>query len=237
MILYVNGDSHAAGAEAVNDYAFADEDIKYVTLGKRPHPDNLNVSWGMRLSKILNLGLKSDAESGGSNDRIIRTTNEFIDRRGDLSYPYTVVVIGWSTWEREEWYDEEENQWCQVNASGPGDLPQKWHSRYKQYVAGLEYRQKETEAHSKIYELHQKLRMHRIPHLFFNSNWHFSPNQKIDTNWRGCYLEPYNADYAYIEWATQQGFSKTKWNHFGPEAHRKWADLLSSRLTPLLQAV
>lgn len=219
MILYVNGDSHTAGAEAVNDYAFADGDIKYVALGRRPHPDNLNVSWGMRLSKILNLGLKCDAESGSSNDRIMRTTNEFIERNHILRNPYTVVVIGWSTWDREEWYDEENSQWCQGSATT------------------ADYYQKETEAHGKIYELHQKLQMHRIPHLFFNANWHFSPHQKVDTDWQGCYIEPYNADYSYLEWATQQGFSKTTWNHFGPEAHRKWADLLASKLTPLLEAV
>ena len=219
MILYVNGDSHAAGAEAVNTYAFADDDIKYVALGKRPHPDNLNVSWGMRLSKILNLGLNCDAESGSSNDRIIRTTHEFIDRRGNLGYPYTVVVIGWSTWEREEWYDEEENHWCQISATK------------------ADYRQKETEAHSKIYELHQKLRLHQIPHLFFNAQWHFSLTQDSDTDWHGCYLDPYNAEMSYSEWAVINGYGKNRDQYFGPDAHRKWADLLSSRLTPLLQAV
>jgi len=41
MILYVNGDSHTAGAEAVNSHAFADDDPAYKHLGRLPHPDNL----------------------------------------------------------------------------------------------------------------------------------------------------------------------------------------------------
>ena len=44
MILYVNGDSHTAGAEAVNPYAFAEDDPNLTHLGRLPHPDNLAVS-------------------------------------------------------------------------------------------------------------------------------------------------------------------------------------------------
>ena len=142
MILYVNGDSHTAAAEAVNTYSFANDDIQYVVQGRRPHPDNLAVSWGMRLSKNLGLGLKCDAQTSASNDRIIRTTNEFIDRRGDLGYPYTVVVIGWSTWEREEWWDNEANEWVQVTAAGVDSVPDKWRDRYRSYIANLDYYKK-----------------------------------------------------------------------------------------------
>jgi len=46
MILYVNGDSHTAAAEAVNAHAFAEDDSALRYLGRLPHPDNLAVSWG-----------------------------------------------------------------------------------------------------------------------------------------------------------------------------------------------
>ena len=237
MILYVNGDSHTAAAEAVNTYSFANDDIQYVVQGRRPHPDNLAVSWGMRLSKNLGLGLKCDAQTSASNDRIIRTTNEFIDRRGDLGYPYTVVVIGWSTWEREEWWDDETNEWVQITAAGVDSVPDKWRDRYRSYIANLDYYKKEAEAHAKIYEMHQKLKMHRIPHLFFNAMWHFSPNQNTKTDWRGCYLDPYNAEMSYSEWAVLNGHGKSRDQHFGPDAHSAWSGILANRLTPLLKIV
>ncbi len=38
MILYVNGDSHSAGAEAVNDYCFAQDDPFFIILDVYPIP-------------------------------------------------------------------------------------------------------------------------------------------------------------------------------------------------------
>lgn len=234
MILYVNGDSHTAAAEAVNGFAFANDDIRYVAQGRRPHPDNLAVSWGMRLSKLLNLGLKCDAESASSNDRIIRTTREFLSTLKSRGNPYTVVVIGWSTWEREEWYDDENHEWYQVTASGIDDVPEKWRTRYKQYVATADYYEKEKEAQGKILGLHWELEEMKIPHLFFNAMWHFHHSPHLD--WNGCYLEPHDPNWTFTEWAKNKDFPNTN-GHYGPEAQQKWADILFSRLTPMLNAV
>ena len=35
-MIYVNGDSHCAGAEIINDFAFAEDDPNYTALGRRP---------------------------------------------------------------------------------------------------------------------------------------------------------------------------------------------------------
>ena len=78
MILYVNGDSHAAAAEAVNAHAFAEDDPALFYLGRAPHPKNLAVSWGKVLSLALRSGFRCDAESASSNSRIIRTTREWL---------------------------------------------------------------------------------------------------------------------------------------------------------------
>ena len=40
MILYVNGDSHTAAAEAVNPHAFAMDDGQLFYMGRAPHPEN-----------------------------------------------------------------------------------------------------------------------------------------------------------------------------------------------------
>ena len=84
MILYVNGDSHTAAAEAINVHAFAEDDPKYFYLGRAPHPDNLSVSWGRLLSLALKAGFYCGAESASSNTRILRTTREWLDIRQDL---------------------------------------------------------------------------------------------------------------------------------------------------------
>ena len=78
MIVYVNGDSHSAGGEAVNPYCFANDDPLYWALGRQPHPDNLRVSYGCELANMLYAVLECDAESSASNDRILRTTHEYL---------------------------------------------------------------------------------------------------------------------------------------------------------------
>ena len=80
MILYVNGDSHSAGAEAVNDYCFAEEDSNYQHLGKTHHPDNLKASYGQVLANNIGYELTCDAESGASNTRILRTTYSYLEK-------------------------------------------------------------------------------------------------------------------------------------------------------------
>ena len=115
MILYVNGDSHTAGAEAVNAHAFAEDDPFLNYLGRMPHPANLAVSWGKKLADIVKFGFKCDAESAASNQRIIRTTRHWISQR-PTELQNTLVIIQWSTWERQEW--QVNNIYYQVNGSG-----------------------------------------------------------------------------------------------------------------------
>ena len=66
MILYVNGDSHTAGAEVVNAHSFSHDDPQLWHLGRLPHPENLAHSWGKLLSLALNAGFQCDAESAAS---------------------------------------------------------------------------------------------------------------------------------------------------------------------------
>ena len=48
-MIYINGDSHSAGAEIINDYCFAEDDRRYTALGKRPHPENIPYTFGYKL--------------------------------------------------------------------------------------------------------------------------------------------------------------------------------------------
>ena len=219
MILYVNGDSHSAGTEAVNSFAFAEDDPLYRALGRQPHPDNLFVSYGSILAKNLSAELYCDGESAGSNDRIIRTTKHYLrNNRPDL------IVIGWSTWEREEWFYE--GQYWQINAGGVGaDWPDAVKQQYKHWVTTIDHKQKQYKAQEKIYQLHQELV--DIPHLFFNTYSSLKLADKID--WQINYLDPYDDSQTYYNWLKNKNIKTVNPNshHFGSDAHQIWADRLT----------
>jgi hypothetical protein len=220
LILYVNGDSHTAGAEAANSHAFANDDPRYKYLGRLPHPDNLFVSFGNILAKNLLAELYCDAESASSNDRIIRTTRHYLrTNQPDL------IVIGWSTWEREEWLYE--GQYWQINAGGVGnDWPDAIKQQYKHWISSIDYKQKQQDAQEKIWTLHQELS--GIPHLFFNS---YSALESTEhRGWGHNYLHPYDGNCTYYHWLLDQGFETVnpKSYHFGTDAHLSWANHLTN---------
>lgn len=226
MILYVNGDSHSAGAEAVNSFAFAEDDPLYRGLGRIPHPDNERVSYGCLLANAFFAILHCDAESASSNDRIIRTTQKYLtENKPDA------IIIGWSTWEREEWLHQD--KYWQINAGGIGfDWPDEVKQRYQDWITNLDYKQKEQEAQDKIWALHQELS--DIPHLFFNSYLPLVNSEQRD--WGNSYLHPYDHAYTYYHWLKDQGHQTVnpKSYHYGADAHRAWAKFLLPHLTKLI---
>ena len=151
MILYTNGDSHTAAAECVNNHAFAEDDNQYWMMGRAPHPDNLAQSFSKLLSNRLSCGLVCDAESASSNERIIRTTKQWIEKFAHELYR-TFIVIQWSTWEREEWLID--HNYYQVNSSGIDIVPESHQQKYKEYVANIDWQQKTDNAHKTIWKFH-----------------------------------------------------------------------------------
>jgi hypothetical protein len=221
MILYVNGDSHTAAAEAVNPHAFAEDDGLYYGLGRRPHPDNERVSWGCELANHLRAILWCDAESASSNDRIMRTTREWLQQQIDIAD--TLVVIQWSTWERQEW--QHDGTWYQVNASGMDDVPPVFSERYRDFVIGVNWQECQQQAHDKIWQFHQELKLNNIRHLFFNGNSDFS-GIKDPKDWGVHYMAPYDPAQTYDRVLKNNGFQTVNpksW-HFGQAAHCFWAE-------------
>jgi hypothetical protein len=55
-------------------------------------------------------------------------------------------------------------------------------------------------------------------------------------DWGQNYLEPYNENFTYYYWLKNQGIKTVNPEsyHFGPDAHKKWAEFLLPRLTQLL---
>lgn len=220
MILYVNGDSHTAAAEAVNPYAFAEDDPNLAYLKRLPHPDNLAVSWGRLLAENIKAVFHCDAESAASNDRIMRTAREWINKHSkDL--PRTLMIIQWSTWEREEWLHE--NTYYQVNASGMDDVPAELQEKYRHFVINTDWKAKTEHWHQQIWDLHQELDHKQVSHVFFNGNSDFSKirNQK---DWGHNYIDPYDPKKTFSAILAEK-YSTVAPNsyHYGQDAHRFFA--------------
>ena len=220
MILYANGDSHTAAAEAVNPHCFAEDDSDLYMLGRRPHPANLAVSWGQQLAKLINAEFYCDAESAASNARIMRTTRDWIHKNYNR-LDRTVMVIQWSTWEREEW--PYEGQYWQVNASGIDHVPVALQDRYKQFVATVNWERCAEQAHREIWQFHQELNKKNIQHVFFNGNNDFG--SIVDRkDWGTSYIDPYDPEGTYNSRIRAQGIHTVmpdSW-HFGKDGHSFW---------------
>jgi hypothetical protein len=223
MILYVNGDSHTAAAEAVNSYAFAEDDPELNYLKRLPHPDNLAASWGKTLAATLKAGFKCDAESAAGNDRIMRTTRRWLSQQtrspGEL-----LMVVQWSTWERQEWLHE--GVYYQVNASGTDHLPLDLQDRYKNYIANVDWNACTRHWHQEIWDLHQELNEKGINHVFFNGNNHFGSIPESDRLvWGSSYIEPYDPKATFNQWLLDNGHDTVAPNsyHFGRVAHTAWS--------------
>jgi hypothetical protein len=230
--LYVNGDSHTAAAEAVNPHGFANDDRRYKHLGRQPHPDNLEVSWGKQLANIIGASFECGAESASSNRRIHRTTVDYLaGAKINTDWP-DFIVIGWSTWERREWLWD--GVFWQVNAGGIGhDWPDEIKKRYRNYVVSIDYQKCMRTAQQHIHELHLDLRLLNIKHLFFNTFLPLSGVECLD--WMGSYLEPYNPEFSFYNWCIKNGFKPVYPGsyHFGADAHRAWAEFLHPYITQI----
>jgi hypothetical protein len=224
MILYVNGDSHAAAAEAVVPHSWAKDDEFFWGLGRRPHPENERASFGCEIANQLYAILQCDAQAGCSNTRIMRTTRDWTRDNPD-AVKDTFMIIQWTTWEREEWWHEGHD--FQVNASGIDDVPESLQERYKQFVVNVDWVQCRQRAHEEIWTFHNELKDQGVRHLMFNGNNHFG--DMVDRHdWGTSYMHPYSAEMTYDSVLRSNGFSTVNpesW-HFGADAHCFWGNYL-----------
>ena len=196
-MIYVNGDSHSAGAELVNDYCFAEDDPRYLAYGRRAHPEAIPHTYGYKIAQALNQSFFLEAESASSNARILRTTQKTISETKDKSKVF--VIIGWTTWEREEW--EYLDGYLQVTASGTDSVPESMEEEYKEWVIRQtpeEHKRKEQLWNQKIAQFSKELDDQNIKHLFFHTN-------------------------EYTQYLREQGYQTVNGGyHFGIDAHTAW---------------
>jgi hypothetical protein len=205
MILYVNGDSHSLGA--MKSGAVGDS---FVDL----------------IKQHFNCKVHNDAEPASSAQRIIRTTKNYIDEL--LSRDQLFILVGWGTWEREEW--EYEGKFYNIMLHWYKHLPEALQQQYHDWASDLgsdSIDKKSQKTHEEIFQLHQSLQQHNIPHLFFNCMYNFfgiKEDQKKD--WNNCYVGPYDNDCSYYWYLTKRGYTSDSWYHFGEDGHKAWANVL-----------
>ena len=163
---------------------------------------------------------RRDAESASSNTRIIRTTREWLSG-GGANHPDQLVIIQWSTWEREEWLYN--GTYYQVGASGTDSVPPEAAERYRNYIIGLDWKEKTEQAHKDIWEFHQELDSKGISHIFFNGNNDFSKITE-QKDWGVNYIGPYDPAQTYDAVIRSKGLDTVMPNswHFGREGHGVW---------------
>jgi hypothetical protein len=232
MLLYVNGCSHSVGHAIVNvNCGMAKDDSKYWHLGESPHPDNFPYSYGYLLAKKHNLSLVAQGLSGGSIDRVIRTTKQFLGQYvGDIC-----LLIGWPGFDREEW--KYNDAYYQINASGNDNLPDGLKQRYKEWVAHSTVNKNSVaRSYQKINQFHFYLKKQCIKHLFFNTAGDFSSILESNrTNFGNNYLLPYQWNHEYLGIIQNKGFkARDDWYHYGADAHQFWADYLEPYLLKVL---
>lgn len=219
--LYVNGDSHTAQC----------------------YPNN-GPSATQILADKFNLTYKSSALPGGSNQRIIRTSWQDLKHYEPCK---TVVVIGWSSFERTEWYNQ--GQWhqiCgdphyQVNKS----IKELWQHHMDAWWANNHYENFRImiEQHQAIWVFQQQLTDQGFSVLFYQGCDTFffdgcpQQDQSFELPWpadiwaHNPYVRVGPDNTRHVEnfsvWAKNQGFCHTDNRaHFGSDAHQAWAKYL-----------
>jgi hypothetical protein len=196
-MIYFNGDSHTYGIDLDPEQRFS----------------NL-------VAQHFDHQLINSAKIGASNTRILRTTKQYLEtNKPDL------VVIGWSTWEREEW--KHRGQYYDVNSSGHDVLPEELETQYKSWVSEQNedtLKIKSDYWHNQIYNFHLALLKNKQSHLFFNCMYNFFDANTQD--WHGCYIGPYDTKQSYYWYLNSLGHKSDQWYHYKADGHRAWAELL-----------
>ena len=225
--IYVNGDSHTAQVYPQGNSA-VDQ------LGKR-----------------IGYNVINDALPGGSNQRIIRTT---LERLPSLDPADTVIVIGWSSFERTEWYYQD--SWYQICGDPwykvPPELKQVWQLHMDAWHANERYENFRImqEQHAAIWRFHHVLHQLGYKTLFYQGCDTFffdgcpQQDQPYALPWLPVWVHnPYmtlNPDNSrtienFSLWALDQGFLHSdNRSHFGQDTHDAWADYLEPQLRKLI---
>lgn len=224
--LWINGDSHTAGTHS---------------------PSKVSNTFGQQLANHFGWNVTNIAEPGGSNQRIIRTT---IENLPSLDPTDTFILIGWSSWERTEWYYN--NQWYKICGDPGYNVPEfikpRWQQNHEYFQRHFVDRTAEQEIwrcakeqEHAIWTFHTLLKNLGYKFLFFlGCEYPFFQQEQDSENSRlpwtpGTWAHDPYQETGFSHHSRQQGFERDCGWHYGQDAHDAWAQLLINQVQARLQ--
>lgn len=219
--VFVNGDSHTA--QVYGEDGLTATEI----LAKKYHCNYVNI-----------------ALPGGSNQRIIRTTLDYLPRLNPKS---TVIIIGWSSFERTEWYYND--RWHQICGDPYYDVDAELKILWRQHLDSWwcddnhECWRRQADQHHSIWMFHHLLDQLGYQFLFYQGckTFFFDGCPQQDQNFRLEWKPGVWAHDPYIRFDDQgqryaESFSHyveghgcqytDNRAHYGVDAHRLWYEYL-----------
>ena len=144
--------------------------------------------------------------------------------------PDTFLLIGWTSWEREEW------PWLYNNISvcgGPDfGVPAAIKARYEQWKTTLtrDYMRACLEIwHERIYQVHEQLNECGVPHLFWTTYDNFK-DLSDHKDWHGAFYRPYDSHGCMSKWFEANNIQAIAGDpfHYGVAGHQAWGTELAN---------
>ncbi len=234
MILIANGCSHTAGAE-----------IEAPLQG-----ECYEKAWPKKLADSLGYKPINLAISGASDDRVVRTTIDFLGKlkKSPKFNPNKVfVVICWPGLHRTELYRTAENEdgfwdngWMPIVVGNEetyqAQCSQSAFAFYKTWVMRQNNHQASIKFYSNVLLLQNILISNRIKYLFWNSSMTVPSNyiQYLNEINHKRFPHILEKEKSYTEMLESNGFRHSpfaKWGHYGEDSHKWFADFLKSYIT------
>ena len=204
------------------------------------------------LAREFDCTIENIALPGGSNQRIIRTTQQKLQ---ELDPERTVIIIGWSSFERTEWFYRD--QWYPV-CGDPGypvddELRNLWQQHIDSWWADDNHEswRRQQDQHHAIWMFHNLLHDLGYQFLFYQGcrtfffdgcpqqdqpfrfpwhedTWVHDPYVKLVGSERVADSFSYHGDSLGLVHSDDRA-------HYGADAHRAWADRLRPLISKKLQ--
>lgn len=230
--MYVNGDSHTA-------QVYGEKGVTATEI----------------LSKRYQCNYINHALPGGSNQRIIRTT---LEQLPSLEPRSTIIVVGWSSFERTEWYYN--NQWHQICGDQCYQVDSELKLLWKQHLDSWwtddnhECWRRQADQHHAIWVFHNLLNQLGYRTIFYQGcrTFFFDGCPQQDQNFR---LPWHNDVWAHNPYVTVlkngeryiESFSHCvqrhgcqladNFAHYGQDAHNFWAEYLDPYVKKHLNSI
>jgi hypothetical protein len=210
-----------------------------------------DLSWADALAKKLNVPVVNLAAQGCCNDRILRSTIEYLEKS---SFIHPLVIIGWSFVTRiEVWYQGNNQHLLSRSPDNQDrdpdsrlrfltltwittDTPKEVTDEYKSLIAlPTDYHKIIVDLYLKIFLLTEYLKKHNMDYFMFsgasNDEWHIN-DLKPATDYSFCQsvnddpkISPL-CEFSLAQWARDNDPACTPTFHLSPQGHIEFADYL-----------